>query len=139
MSDDLANDWGCNLVCMGCSSSRKQKVGVMITILADDRRQCNFHHAIEKTTNKLFGLMKLTTNGSDANLYAVTSLTQGNTSGCLIACGSSVSGDSGTYKVGLQAPSRLEVDQPATSVQKILRFLHLLCNIQSPYHIQLKA
>ena len=35
------------------------------------------------------------TNGSDANLYAVTSLTQGNTSGCLVACGSFVSGDSG--------------------------------------------
>ena len=39
--------------------------------------------------------MKLTTNSSDANLYAVTSLTQGNTSGCLVACGSYVSGDSG--------------------------------------------
>ena len=39
--------------------------------------------------------MKLTTNGSDANLYAVTSLTQGNTSGCLVGCGNYVSGDSG--------------------------------------------
>ena len=39
--------------------------------------------------------MKLTMNGSDANLYAVTSQTQGNTSGCLVACGSYVSGDSG--------------------------------------------
>ena len=39
--------------------------------------------------------MKLTTTGSDANLYAVTSLIQGNTSGCLVACGSYVSGDSG--------------------------------------------
>ena len=50
---------------------------------------------LRKKTNNLFGLMKLTTNGSDANLYAVTSLTQGNTSGCLVACGSYVSGDSG--------------------------------------------
>ena len=39
--------------------------------------------------------MKLTTNGSDTNLYAVTSLTQGYTSGCLVACGSYVSGDNG--------------------------------------------
>ena len=39
--------------------------------------------------------MKLTTNGSDANLYAVTSMTKGNNSGCLIGCGSYVSGDSG--------------------------------------------
>ena len=94
MSDDLASDWGCDLVCMGCLSGRKRKVGVMITILADDRRQGNFKNPIEKTTNGLFRLMKLTTNGSDANLYAETSLTQGNTSGCLIACGSYVSGDS---------------------------------------------
>ena len=40
-------------------------------------------------------MIKLTTNGSDANLYAVTSRTQGNTSGCLVTCGSYVSGDSG--------------------------------------------
>ena len=80
MSDDLANDWGCDLVCMGHMSGRKRKVGVMITILADDRRKGNFHHLIEKTTNGLFRLMKLTTNGSDANVYAVSSLMQGNTS-----------------------------------------------------------
>ena len=95
MSDDLANDWGCNLVCMGCLPGRKRKVGAMITILADICRKGNFHSLIEKTTDGLFGLMKLTTNGSDANLHAVTSLMQGNTSGCLIACGSYVSGDTG--------------------------------------------
>ena len=95
MSDDLANDWGCDLIFMGRSSGRKRKVGAMIAILADDRGQRNFHSLIEKTTSNLFGLMKLTTSGSDANLYTVTSLTQGNTSGCLIACGSYVSGDSG--------------------------------------------
>ena len=95
MSDVLANDWGCDLICMGYSSGRKRKVGSMIAILADDRRQRNFHSLIEKTTNLLFGLMKLTSNGSDANLYAVMSLTQGNTSGCHVACGSYVSGDSG--------------------------------------------
>ena len=72
MSDDLANDWGCDLICMGRSSGRKRKVAAMIAILADDRRQHNFHSLIEKTTNNLFGLMKLTTNSSDANLYAVT-------------------------------------------------------------------
>ena len=39
--------------------------------------------------------MKLMTNGSDANLYAVSSLMQGNTFGYLVACGSYVLGDSG--------------------------------------------
>ena len=95
MSDDLANDWRCDLICMGHSSGRKRNVGAMIAILADDRRQRNFHSLIERTTNNLFRSMKLTTKGSDANLYAVMSLTQGNTSGCFVACGSYVSGDSG--------------------------------------------
>ena len=97
MSNDLANDWGCNLVFIGHLFGRKQKVGAMITILANNYRQHNFHHLIEKTTNE-FGLMKLMTNGSDANLYAVTSLMQGNTSGCLVACGSYVLGDSGPLR-----------------------------------------
>ena len=118
MCDDLANDWGCDLIFMGRSSGRKRKVGAMIAILADDRRQRNFHSLIEKTTNNMFGLMKLTTNGSDANLYAVTSQTQGNTSGCLIACGSYVSGDI-PCKVGLQVPLRLVVGHPASYLLKI--------------------
>ena len=92
----------------------------MITVLADDRRQRNFHHLIEKTTNQLFGLMKLTTNGSDAKLFAVTSLTQGNTSGCLVACGSYVSGDSGplqswstsTFKIGSGPASVIGPEDP---------------------------
>ena len=81
MLNDLANDWGCNLICMGHHMGRKQKVGVVIIISADDRRQGNFYNIIDRTTASLFALMKLTTNGSDANLYAVTSFMEGNTSG----------------------------------------------------------
>ena len=72
MADDLANDWGCNLICLGCNMGRKHKVGVGIVILMDDQRQGNFDNLIDQMTGGLFGLMKLTTNGSDANLYAVT-------------------------------------------------------------------
>ena len=67
----------------------------MIVILADDRRQGNFDNDIDKTTASLFGLIKLTTNGSDANLYAMTCLTKGNTSRCLIAWSSYISSNSG--------------------------------------------
>ena len=56
------------------------KIGTMIVILVDDHRQGNFNNLIDITTGGLFGLMKLTTNSLDANLYAVTSLTKGNTS-----------------------------------------------------------
>ena len=48
MLDDLANDWGCNLICMGRLLGRKQKVGMMIIILADNHRKGNFHNLIEK-------------------------------------------------------------------------------------------
>ena len=138
MSDDLANDWGCDLICMGRLSGRKQKVGLMIAILADDQRQCNFHSHIEKTTNHLFGLMKLTTNGSDANLYAVTSLTQGSTSGCLVACGIYVSGDSGplqswstsTFEIG-SGPSGIICPED----QRITPFT-LQHTIDLPYFIE---
>ena len=124
---------------MGHLLGRKLKVRAMITILADNRRKGNFHSLIEKTTDGLFGLMKTTTNSSDANIYAVTSLTQGKTSGCLIACGSYVLGDSGPLQSGLQAHLRLEVDQPASSVWKTTGLLHSLCNIQLPYPIQLRV
>ena len=121
MSDDLANDWGRNLICMGRASGRKRKVGSMIAILANDRRQRNFHSLIEKMTNHLFGLMKLTTNSSDANLYAVTSLTQGNISRCLVACGSYVSGVSGplqswstsTFEIGSGPDGIISPEDPS--------------------------
>ena len=139
MSDDLANDWGCDLICMGCSLERKRKVGAMITIFANDHRQHKFHHLIEKTTNQVFGLMKLTTNGLDANLYAVTSLTQGNTSGCLIACGSYVSADisplqnwsTSAFEIGSGPAGFIGLEDP-----KITSFT---CNNQSPYLIPLKV
>ena len=107
---------GCDLICMGRLTGRKRKVGSIIAILADDQRQRNFHSLIEKMTNHLFGLMKLTTNGSDANLYAVTSLTQGNTSGCRVACGSYVSGDSGPLHSW--STSAIEIGSGPSSVLK---------------------
>ena len=60
----------------------------MFIILADD-------NLIEKHKDSLFSLMKITSNSSDANLYAVRSLMQGNTSRCLIASASYVSSNSG--------------------------------------------
>ena len=67
--------------------------------------------------------MKLTTNGLDANLYAVASLTQGNTSGCLIACGSYMLGDSGplqswstsAFEIGSGPASIIGLEDPKLS------------------------
>ena len=124
---------------MGRLSGRKRKVGVMIIILADDHRKGNFHNLIEKTTDGLFSLMNLTTNSSDAKLYVVTSLMQGNTSDVqllvVVRCPATVV----PYKVGQQAHSRLEVYQPVSSVWKTPSLLHSLCNIPSPSPIQLRV
>ena len=45
-----------------------------------------------------FVFQKITPNRSDANLFAVTALTLGNTERCLIACSSYVSGDRGVLQ-----------------------------------------
>ena len=110
----------------------------MIAILADDRRQRNLHSLIEKTTNHLFRLMKLTTNSSDANLYAVTSLAQGNTSGCHVACGSYVSGDRGLLQSW--STSAFEIGSGPASIidhedQRITLFT-LQHTIALPYFIE---
>ena len=81
--------------------------------------------------------MKLTTNGLDAILYAVTSLMQGKTSGCLISCGSYVSGDSGplqswstsAFEIGSGPAGIIGPEDPKIS----------FCNIQSPSLIQLRV
>ena len=109
MSDDLANDWGRDLIFMGHSSGRKRKVGAMIAILADDRRQCNFHSLIEKTTSNLFGLMNLTTNGSDKVIHQ----------DALLLVEAMFQETAGPYKVGLQVPLRLVVGHPASYLLKI--------------------
>ena len=82
--------------------------------------------------------MKLTTNGSDTNLYVVTSLTRGNTSRCLIACGSYVSGDSGplqslstsTFEFGSGPASIISPEDP-----KLTSFT-LQHTITLPYSIE---
>ena len=137
MADDLANDWGCNLICMGYNSGRKCKVGVVIVILVDNQRQGNFDNLIDQTTGSLFGLMKLTTNGSDANLYAVTSLMKGNTSGFLIACSIYISGDSplqswstSKFEIGSGPSSIISPDRPKLSSFTLEHTVALLYSIE---------
>ena len=82
--------------------------------------------------------MKLTTNSSDANLYAVTSLMQGKTSGCLLACGSCVSGDSGPLQSWSTSAFEIE-SEPASIIgledPKITSFT-LQHTITLPYSIE---
>lgn len=91
MSDDLANAWGCNLV----EVDNKRKRGSATALLGDVSDKSEFSKLIASTIGTDFVLDKLTPNGSDANLYAITSLTEGDTNLCLVACGSYVAGDKG--------------------------------------------
>ena len=67
--------------------------------------------------------MRLTTNGSDANVYVVTSLMKGNTSGCFIGCSSYISGDSSPlqswstseFEIGRGPASTISPDDPKLS------------------------
>ena len=83
--------------------------------------------------------MKLTTNGSDANLYAAMSLTQGHTSECLVACGCYVSGDSGSLQSW--STSALEIGSGPAGIISLEdpRITSFTFNIQSPYLISLKV
>ena len=54
-----------------------------------------FGDQVRKDLNGQFLLEKVTPNGSDANLYAVNVLTNGDNNGCLVAAGSYVAGDGG--------------------------------------------
>ena len=135
MADDLANDWGCNLICMGHNTGRKCKVGVVSVILANDQREGNFDNLIDKMTGSLFGLMKPTTNGSDANLYAVTSLMKGNIFRCLIACSSYVSGDSSPLQSWSTSEFKI-ISGPASIISlDVQRGLLLSKTICWPFHL----
>ena len=93
MSDDLANNWGKTFVLID-QSMYKRKYN---TAFSEDDYQTGeaLKHSIVDVTQGRFSFEKLTPNGSDANLYAITSLCQGNNSTVLVACGSYVAGDQG--------------------------------------------
>ena len=93
MSDDLANNWGKQFVLID-QSSYKRKYD---TAFIDDDYQAleALKQCVLETTQGNFSFEKLTPNGSDANLFAISSLCEGNTSTVLVACGSYVAGDQG--------------------------------------------
>ena len=91
MGDELANCWGhqFTLVSFGERIGNKWKATDGEESFDTDIG-CNY---IKSNLCDEFVFQKITPNGSDANLFAVTALTLGNTECCLIACGSYISGD----------------------------------------------
>ena len=96
MGDDLANRWGhqFTLVSFGERIGNKRKATDVEESFDTDIGR----NYIKSNLCDEFVFQKITPNGSDANLFAVTALTSGNTERCLIACGSYVSGDRGALQ-----------------------------------------
>lgn len=84
MGDDCMNQWGCSL---SLYTLKKRSVDI-----ADSRQ---LRDIIAESFQNEWLLAKVVSCGSDANMYAVMSATNGETNTILIAAGSYVSGDSG--------------------------------------------
>ena len=96
MSDDFANNWGSSYVLIEHSRRRSNKRTLTDCYLSDDKQsEIELRSIIKDTTKGQFSLEKLTPNGSDANLFAITSLSKGDTNCVLVGCGSYISGDLG--------------------------------------------
>ena len=95
MADDFANNWGASYVLPDLRRQSTKRKAVDSYISSDKRSEIELRAIIKNTTHGYFNLEKLTPNGSDANLFAITSLCNGDTHGVLIGCGSYVAGDLG--------------------------------------------
>ena len=89
----MANNWGCTLVFDRSFRGSKRSSEAMESM--GDNSLTIFADVVRKDLGSAFLLEKVTPNGSDANLYAVNVLTNGDNNGCLIASGSYVAGDGG--------------------------------------------
>ena len=96
MADDFANQWGALYVILEQTRRPPKRKAIDICCTTSDRTaETELRSIIQQMTRSYFSLEKLTPNGSDANLFAITSLSKGDTTGVLIGCGSYVSGDLG--------------------------------------------
>ena len=96
MVDDFANKWGSSYVILERTrGSSKRKASVDSFLPTDRICEDELRSIINRTTKGFFSLEKLTPNGSDANLFAITSLSNGDTNGVLVGCGSYIAGDLG--------------------------------------------
>jgi hypothetical protein len=88
MSDDCQNEWGCALV--GCSNNKRKSTS------GDSR---NLRDKIATTFSNKWVFAKVMSCGTDANMWAVMSATNGDTNSLLVAAGSYVAGDNGPMQI----------------------------------------
>lgn len=89
MSDDCANNWGCYLGLFRSKDLRQFSSASGENVLAGLKSTVSIDLGHE------YVLTRVLSCGSDANMFSVVQLTEGNTTSCLIAAGSYVAGDGG--------------------------------------------
>ena len=97
MVDNMANGWGCCLVLDSSDGLRgnKRSADAMDSSGEHHAAFTTLFHQVRRDLNGKFLLEHVSPNGSDANLFAVNSVTRGDNNGCLVASGSYVAGDGG--------------------------------------------
>ena len=95
MADDCANRWG--TVLTTSLEGRPIRSNIMSTKHAGGAYSdfSSLAQMVWSNLGSIFSILKVTANGSDANMFSVCDVTQGNTATCLVGCGSYVSGDGG--------------------------------------------
>ena len=138
MVDNFANNWGASYVLLDRTRRSHKRSVVDVYNNDDSLSEIELRSIIDSTTQGYFSLEKLTPNGSDANLFAISSLSNGNSNGVLVGCGSYVAGDLGPLQTWSTADFRLDdgpsfISQPDTDqVSNSARFR----TIALPYCIE---
>ena len=108
MGDDFANEWGASYILIDCNHQATKRRAIDYSCSSDRVAETELRSIIHQCTRGFFSLEKLTPNGSDANLFAITSLSNGDTNGVLVGCGSYISGDLGPLQCWSTANFRIE-------------------------------
>ena len=89
MSDDCANNWGCYLSLLRNKDIRRFSAASGENFVTELKTRVSIDLEQEYVLTRVLAC------GSDANMFAVVQLTDGDTACCLIAAGSYVAGDGG--------------------------------------------
>ena len=106
--DDLANNWGLTYVLPDKAQMPSKRKSIDAFTYSHGQYETQLRRIITEMTQGYFSLEKVTPNGSDANLFAVTSLSNADSNTVLLGCGSYVSGDLGPLQTWSTAAFRVE-------------------------------
>ena len=131
--DDLANHWGCCLV--NTSHYNTRNVGFNTV---GERALQELKGIVSSYFERKYVIARVLSCGSDANLFALVDLTQGDTSQCLVAAGSYLAGDDGPLQSWSTSTFSLKDDcaEVITHPDKVRNKFTKSHTIGLPYHME---